>query len=136
MKRKLEAMMKLHGDTGTDLAKVLGIARSTFSLKLNEVNGSEFTKGEITKIKDRYDLTAKEVVDIFFSSEVSKKTPQRRANDRNRIARASSAHPPAAGYRIDHRSGTPAGRGEVPDRADGRGGERSHHVVGVRSSEE
>lgn len=72
MKRKLEAMMKLHGDTGTDLAKVLGIARSTFSLKLNEVNGSEFTKGEITKIKDRYDLTAKEVVDIFFTQEVSK----------------------------------------------------------------
>lgn len=69
-KRRLESVMKLHGDTGSDLAEYLGIARSTFSLKINE-NGAEFTQGEITKIKQRYDLSAEDIDHIFFESKVS-----------------------------------------------------------------
>ena len=65
--------MKLHGDTGTSLSRFLGMARSTFSAKLNETNGAEFTQGEISKIKDKYELSAIETVDIFFAQEVSKK---------------------------------------------------------------
>lgn len=69
-KRKLESIMKLHGDTGNDLAEYLGIARSTFSLKLNE-NGTEFTQSEIAKIKNKYCLSAEDVGNIFFETKVS-----------------------------------------------------------------
>lgn len=59
--------MKLHGDTGTSLAQYLGIARPTFSAKINETNGAEFTQGEIAMIKTRYELSPQEVVEIFFN---------------------------------------------------------------------
>ena len=70
-KNELEAVMKRYGDNGGILAAFLGIARSTFSAKLNETNGAEFTQGEITKIKERYSLTAVEIDTIFFASKVS-----------------------------------------------------------------
>lgn len=72
-KRKLEAVMKLNGDTGTSLAKYLEIARSTFSAKINETHGAEFTQKEIKKIKDKYSLNANTVDDIFFDKKVSQK---------------------------------------------------------------
>lgn len=71
-KLKLESVMKLHGDTGTSLASYMGIARSTFSAKINETNGSEFTQGEIAMIKAKYLLSASEIDEIFFDSNVSK----------------------------------------------------------------
>ena len=43
-KNLLESEMKKHGDTGTMLASFLGMARSTFSAKINETNGAEFTQ--------------------------------------------------------------------------------------------
>ncbi len=70
-KKLLEAEMKIHGDTGTSLASFLGIARSTFSAKINETNGAEFTQGEICKIKSRYSLSAEKVDRIFFDKKVS-----------------------------------------------------------------
>lgn len=70
-KLKLESIMKLNGDTGTSLALFLGIARSTFSAKLNETNGAEFSQKEILAIKEKYNLTADEVVAIFFDQKVS-----------------------------------------------------------------
>lgn len=66
-KLKLESIMKLHGDTGTSLASYLGMARSTFSAKLNETNGAEFTQGEISKIKEKYSLNAEEIESVFFN---------------------------------------------------------------------
>lgn len=71
-KLKLESIMKLNGDTGTSLAEYLGIARSTFSAKINETNGAEFTQSEISMIKERYSLSAEDVVSIFFTPKVSK----------------------------------------------------------------
>ena len=65
--------MKLYGDTGTSLSIFLGIARSTFSAKLNETNGAEFTQGEIMNIKNKYGLNSNEIVEIFFDDKVSKK---------------------------------------------------------------
>ena len=65
-KLKLESIMRLHGDTGTSLAVFLGMARSTFSAKINETNGAEFTQGEISAIKQKYSLTASDVDEIFF----------------------------------------------------------------------
>ena len=70
-KTELEIAMKRHGDTGGTLAEYLCIARSTFSAKLNETNGAEFTQREIAKIKSRYSLDADAVVTIFFPLEVS-----------------------------------------------------------------
>lgn len=71
-KRLLESEMKANGDTGGTLAEYLGIARSTFSAKINETNGAEFTQGEISLIKDKYNLDPNRVVLIFFTKEVSK----------------------------------------------------------------
>ena len=76
-KSKLESVMKLHGDTGTSLSIYLGIARSTFSAKLNETNGAEFTQSEISCIREKYSLTADEIVEIFFDFKVSKKDTTR-----------------------------------------------------------
>lgn len=70
-KKLLESVMKANGDTGTSLAQFLGIARSTFSAKINETNGAEFTQGEITRIKRKYDLGAESVDKIFFTEKVS-----------------------------------------------------------------
>lgn len=70
-KNLLESVMKAHGDTGTTLSQFLGIARSTFSAKINETNGAEFTQGEITKIKEKYLLDADKVDAIFFDTKVS-----------------------------------------------------------------
>ena len=70
-KNLLESIMKLNGDTGNDLAVYLGIARSTFSLKLNETNGAEFVQGEIIKIKQRYNLSAEQIDNIFFTEKMS-----------------------------------------------------------------
>ena len=80
-KLKLESIMKLNGDTGTSLALFLGIARSTFSAKLNETNGAEFSQKEILAIKEKYNLTADEVVSIFFDKKVSKEDTFERGSD-------------------------------------------------------
>ena len=71
-KNLLESEMKKHGDTGTMLASFLGMARSTFSAKINETNGAEFTQREIVKIKKKYSLNAEKIDKIFFDSKVSK----------------------------------------------------------------
>ena len=65
-KNMRESVMKLHGDTGGMLAEHLHIARSTFSAKINETNGAEFTQKEIRIIKEKYDLSAKQIDKIFF----------------------------------------------------------------------
>lgn len=72
-KNMLESVMKLHGDTGGMLAEHLHIARSTFSAKINETNGAEFTQNEIRIIKEKYDLSAEQINNIFFNLRVSKK---------------------------------------------------------------
>ena len=66
-KLKLESIMKLHGDNGRTLSEFLGIARGTFSSKINETNGAEFTQSEISAIKKKYNLTPDEVNMIFFN---------------------------------------------------------------------
>ena len=63
----LRSVMVLHNDTNSILAEYLGIADSTLSLKINETNGAEFTQGEIRKIILRYQLTAEQVMQIFFA---------------------------------------------------------------------
>ena len=69
-KRELKAVMVRNGDTGTSLAEYLGMARSTFSQKINE-NGTVFTQKEMSAIKHRYNLSADEMDMIFFADKVS-----------------------------------------------------------------
>ena len=69
-KLRLESVMRLHDDTGQSLSEYLGIARQTFSNKINETRGAEFTQGEIRAIKEKYRLTAEEVDSIFFDQKV------------------------------------------------------------------
>jgi hypothetical protein len=65
-KEKLRSVMVLHGDTNNDLATFLGKSVQSICNKINE-NGTEFKQGEIAKIKERYNLSAEQVEDIFFS---------------------------------------------------------------------
>lgn len=67
----LRSKMVLFGDNNSTLGEALGIAYQTVSAKINNTNGAEFTQGEITKIKRRYNLSPNEVDEIFFNSEVS-----------------------------------------------------------------
>ena len=64
-KAKLKSIMTLHGDTNKDIADLLNISEQSVSCKINE-NGTEFKQGEITKIKDKYNLSPVEVDAIFF----------------------------------------------------------------------
>ena len=62
----LRSVMVLHGDTNKSLAAYLGISEQSVTNKINE-NGTEFKKGEILKIKKRYNLTSDQVDLIFFA---------------------------------------------------------------------
>lgn len=62
----LKSIMVLNGDTIRDLADFLGKSPQSISDKINE-RGTEFKQGEIAAIKERYNLTANQVEDIFFS---------------------------------------------------------------------
>ena len=63
--------MKLKGFTGNDMAELLGIARNTFSVKINEKNGAEFTQTEISIMKEKLNLSVEEIGEIFFNEKVS-----------------------------------------------------------------
>ena len=64
----LLSKMVLFGDTQSILADVLEITVQSVSNKIKGVNGAEFSLSEVCIIKDRYNLTPEEVVDIFLTS--------------------------------------------------------------------
>lgn len=66
-KNQLRSVMALNGDNDGKLAEYLGLSRSRFSAKINETGGAEFNQGEISKIKQRYNLNADEIDAIFFN---------------------------------------------------------------------
>ena len=65
-KNLFRSLMALHGDTNASLADFLGITEQTLCNKINE-KGTEFKKGEIVQIKDRYNLNADMVDRVFFN---------------------------------------------------------------------
>lgn len=65
MKYKLLGIIKYNNDTSDDLIKYLGISSSSFYNKLNK--RYEFTREEIFKIKEKYNLSPEQLNDIFFS---------------------------------------------------------------------
>ncbi len=66
MKWKLREQMDIYGDTLESLANYLNITYQTLSKKMN--GHVDFTRTEILKIKQRYNLSAEQVDNIFFSN--------------------------------------------------------------------
>lgn len=66
----LKSIMTLHGDSVPDLAEYLGKSAQSIYNKINEY-GTEFTQGEISMIATRYEMTAEQVMEVFFKQKVS-----------------------------------------------------------------
>lgn len=68
---KLKGLIISNGLKIQDVAKILDINKSTFSNKMYERNNQQFTQKEMMKIKERFNLSSEEFIDIFFSKKVS-----------------------------------------------------------------
>lgn len=66
--KELRIEMLRHNETGEDLAKAIGISRQTLSRKMSKNKKTDFTQGEIAKIKNHYSLTNDRVNEIFFAN--------------------------------------------------------------------
>lgn len=78
-KNKFRAKMMLHGDTTiTSLASYLSITGKTLAMKINGI--SDFSQSEMYAIKERYNLSQEEFIEMFekdvseYESERSRKT--------------------------------------------------------------
>ena len=65
---KLKGLIVERGNTQENVAKEIGIDRSTFYRKVRE-GGHRFTVSEVNKIVKSVPLTAEEALDIFFSKQ-------------------------------------------------------------------
>lgn len=72
-KRKLNAVMQLHGESQQNLADYLQMSLSRLNAKINEYRGAQFRQNEIAAIQEHYGLSAEEVNEIFFASLASQK---------------------------------------------------------------
>lgn len=68
-KQKFVGIMYENGDNQGKLAKAMDISLSRLNAKIN--GSGEFSQSEIQFIKDRYDLDADKVDEIFFTPHVS-----------------------------------------------------------------
>lgn len=66
---QLKAAMLIQGYNAARLAVVLGISESSLYRKLS--NRTEFTAGEIARIRDTLNLSQDDVARIFFAQQVS-----------------------------------------------------------------
>lgn len=64
-KELLKSIIILNKDTQGDLANYLGTTAGTLSFKMT--GKTDFSRQEIKMIKDRYNLTAEQINEIFFS---------------------------------------------------------------------
>lgn len=69
-KKEFKIRMLRNDDTRDTISNLLNISKTTLTRKLNE-NGSVFDRVEITILKIHWNLTAAEVDNIFFNSNVS-----------------------------------------------------------------
>ncbi len=65
-KNMYRSKMVLHGDTNSTVANALGISPQRNSAKVNGTHGAEYTCGEIAILRERWNLSAHEVDEIFF----------------------------------------------------------------------
>ena len=66
---EMKVAMKRHEDTQEKLAKALGLKISGVSARIN--GKLDFRASEIAKIRERYNLSNDELVQIFFTSHAS-----------------------------------------------------------------
>lgn len=70
-----KTLFKIHmvknNDTQERLAEDMGIAQSSLSMRIS--GKIDFRQNEINFIRNRYNLTDQETIDVFFSEEVSEK---------------------------------------------------------------
>ena len=65
----LKSKMALYGDKLHDLGEYLGVTKSSIS---NKINGKvDFSRKDIQKIIERYNLTTEETNEIFFTEKVA-----------------------------------------------------------------
>lgn len=64
-KNLLKSKQVLNGDTDAELAAALGISPQTYSAKIN--GKVEFIAREIKDIRNRYQLSDDDVMNIFFA---------------------------------------------------------------------
>ena len=69
-KNALKGLIVFHDGKQEVLAEAMGLSLSRLNAKINETD-AEFTKSEIEFIRDRYKMSRKQVMDIFFSTSVS-----------------------------------------------------------------
>lgn len=69
-KQMLKGLIIANDGNQSTLAEAMGISLSRLNAKINET-GAEFSQSEIAFIRDRYKLNKTQVIDIFFTSEVS-----------------------------------------------------------------
>lgn len=65
-KQALKGLIVLNDGKQEVLAAAMGMSLSRLNAKINETD-AEFSKSEIQFIRDRYKLSRKQVMDIFFS---------------------------------------------------------------------
>lgn len=69
--KRLQAQMKLYGDTQETLAQAMGLSRSRLNAKIRGYKGAEFRQTEINFISHRYGLSSSDLEAIFFEQKVS-----------------------------------------------------------------
>ncbi len=69
-KQALKGLIVTKDGNQENLAAAMGLSLSRLNAKINE-SGAEFTKSEIEFIRDRYKLSRKQLMDIFFTNKVS-----------------------------------------------------------------
>ena len=65
-KDKFKGIQKYNGYDGKKTAELINNSEATLSRKINEVDGSEFVRSDIEKIATAWNLTEKQVLEIFF----------------------------------------------------------------------
>jgi transcriptional regulator with XRE-family HTH domain len=68
-KTELSVEMLRHGDNQEKLADALGISSVSLSKKINDKG--EFSRGEISTIASRYQLTPERLAEIFFAENMN-----------------------------------------------------------------
>ena len=70
-KRKLNAVMQLHGESQQNLADFLEMSLSRLNAKINEYRGAQFRQNEIAAIQEHYCRRSER--DIFCYIGISKR---------------------------------------------------------------
>ncbi|WP_086037233.1 helix-turn-helix transcriptional regulator [Staphylococcus aureus] len=59
---KIKSLIALKGTNQKEVAKAIGMSRSLLSIKINRINGRDFTTSEAKKLADHLNVK----VDVFF----------------------------------------------------------------------